>query len=69
MLNFQRVDLPLPWPMSGMLRLHNGHFDAWARLFRSVQEAWSSVNDAVAKREDFGGKSGEHGQENIGKTY
>lgn len=30
-----------------MLRLHNGHFDAWARLFRSVQEAWSSVNEST----------------------
>lgn len=30
-----------------MLRLHNGHFDAWPRLFRSVKESWDSVNDAL----------------------
>ncbi|CAJ1353428.1 unnamed protein product [Effrenium voratum] len=31
-----------------MLRLHNGHFDAWARLFRSVKESWDSVNESTA---------------------
>lgn len=31
-----------------MLRLHNGHFDAWARLFRSVPESWQSVNESTA---------------------
>ncbi|CAE8611218.1 unnamed protein product, partial [Polarella glacialis] len=31
-----------------MLRLHSGHFDAWARLFRSVAESWDSVNESTA---------------------
>ncbi|CAK9065751.1 unnamed protein product, partial [Durusdinium trenchii] len=30
-----------------MLRLHNGHFDAWARLFRSVKESWDSVHEST----------------------
>ena len=30
---------------TGMLRLHNGHFDAWARLFRSVKDSWDAVQD------------------------
>jgi len=31
-----------------MLRLHNGHFDAMQRLFRSVKESWVSVNESTA---------------------
>jgi len=31
-----------------MLRLHNGHFDTWPRLFRSVLESWESVNESTA---------------------
>jgi len=31
-----------------MLRLHNGHFDAMPRLFRSLPESWESVNESTA---------------------
>jgi len=31
-----------------MLRLHNGHFDAWPRLFRSLPESWESVNESTS---------------------
>eukprot|EP00434_Breviolum_minutum_P003767 symbB.v1.2.003316.t1/scaffold187.1/size278738/1 len=30
-----------------MLRLHNGHFDAWARLFRSVKDSWDAVQEST----------------------